>query len=142
MPFSSSVSRIESPRRASISAPPSAKVSSPKKVIWSSKLPAAQTCRMCHQVPQGKSPEAARLTVMLTSGVPLRFKKLFHLPPSASFSHRRPAGIAQLPCADCHGQIDLTTVPPTRPLVTIRMQVCLDCHQATGQSLDCVACHR
>jgi hypothetical protein len=105
-------------------------------------LPGAQTCKMCHQVPQGTSPEAARVTTLLTSGVDFRFNKLFHLPPYVYFSHRRHVGMAKLPCADCHGQIALTTVPPSRPLVTIRMQVCLDCHQTAGQSLDCVACHR
>jgi len=105
-------------------------------------LPGAQTCMACHQVRQGTSGEAARVTALLTSGVPLRFTKLYHLPPYAYFSHRRHVGIAQLPCADCHGRIALTTVPPTRPLVTIRMQTCIDCHQANGQSVDCVACHR
>lgn len=105
-------------------------------------LPGAQTCMMCHQVRQGTSPEAARVTALLTSGVPLRFNKLFHLPPYAYFSHRRHVGIAKLPCADCHGSIALTAAPPSRPLVTIRMQACLDCHRATGQSVDCVACHR
>lgn len=105
-------------------------------------LPGPQTCVMCHQVRQGTSPEAARLTVLLARGDPLRFNKLFHLPPYVYFTHRRHVGIAKLPCQDCHGMIAETERPPARPLVTIRMRVCLSCHQDKGQSVDCVACHR
>jgi len=105
-------------------------------------LPSAQTCVMCHQVPQGTSPEAARLTVLLGRGDPLRFNKLFHLPPYVYFTHRRHVGIAKLPCETCHGAIAHSERPPERPLVTIRMRVCLGCHQDKGQSVDCVACHR
>lgn len=105
-------------------------------------LPSAQTCVMCHQVRQGTSPEAARLTALLARGDPLRFNKLFHLPPYVYFTHRRHVGIAKLPCQDCHGMIAESERPPARPLVTIRMRVCLGCHQDKGQSVDCVACHR
>lgn len=105
-------------------------------------LPSAQTCMMCHQVRQGTSPEAARLTVLLTRGEPLRFNKLFHLPPYVYFTHRRHVGIAKLACENCHGAIAHTERPPERPLVGIRMRVCLGCHQDKGQSVDCVACHR
>lgn len=105
-------------------------------------LPSAQTCVMCHQVRQGTTPEAARLTVLLTRGDPLRFNKLFHLPPYVYFTHRRHVGIAKLPCEKCHGAIAHTERPPERPLVGLRMKMCLDCHQLAGQSVDCVACHR
>ena len=105
-------------------------------------LPGPQTCVMCHQVRQGTSPEAARLTVLLARGDPLHFNKLFHLPPYVYFTHRRHVGIAKLPCQDCHGMIAETERPPARPLVTIRMRVCLGCHQDKRQSVDCVACHR
>jgi len=105
-------------------------------------LPSAQTCVMCHQVRQGTTAEAARLTVLLTRGDPLRFNKLFHLPPYVYFTHRRHVGIAKLPCQDCHGAIALSERPPERPLLTMRMRVCVGCHQHAGQSVDCVACHR
>ena len=105
-------------------------------------LPSAPTCVMCHQVPQGTTAEAARLTALLTRGEPLQFVKLFRLPPHVYFSHRRHVGIAKLPCEDCHGAIAHTERPPERALVTIRMRVCLGCHRHTSQSVDCVACHR
>jgi hypothetical protein len=105
-------------------------------------LPDAKVCVMCHQVRRGTSPEAARVTELLARGDSLRFQKLFRLPSHVNFTHRRHVGIATLPCENCHGAISDTERPPERPLVTIRMAVCLDCHRAKGQSLDCIACHR
>lgn len=105
-------------------------------------LPDAEICGMCHQAPLGESPEAARVTELLAQGDPLRFNKLFRLPSHVFYTHRRHAGIAQLECTKCHGAIADTDRPPPRPLVRIRMSVCLDCHRAERQSLDCVACHR
>lgn len=107
-------------------------------------LPDGTRCAMCHQVKQGTAPEAARLTMLLarSGGDSLHFRKLFHLPPYVYFTHQRHVGVAHLPCESCHGKIALTQTPPARPLIRIRMQVCLDCHLEKGQSVDCVACHR
>jgi hypothetical protein len=105
-------------------------------------LPDTKTCALCHSVKQGTSAESARLTALLAHGDTLAFKKLFHLAPYVFFTHERHVGIAKLACQDCHGAIALTDRPPTRPLVTIRMAVCLGCHVQRGQSTDCVACHR
>ena len=105
-------------------------------------LPGASTCAVCHQIPQGHSPEAARVTELLSAGNPLEFHKLFRLPTYVYFSHRRHVGIAKLPCERCHGAIATTERPPATPLVKIRMAFCLDCHQASHQTVDCVACHR
>ncbi len=105
-------------------------------------LPGAETCGMCHQVPLGKSPEAAKVTAAISQGRPLVFVKTFRLPPYVFYTHRRHVGVANLACTNCHGGIALTTRPPARPLVRIRMQLCLDCHKRMGQTTDCVACHR
>ena len=105
-------------------------------------LPDATTCSACHQAPQGTSPEAARVTALLTAGDPLRFNKLFRLPSHVYYTHRRHVGIAQLECGNCHGDIATTQRPPGKALVRISMDFCVDCHRAKGQSLDCNACHR
>ena len=105
-------------------------------------LPDARICRICHQVQQGKTAEAARLTELLTQGAPLRFNKLFRLATHVRYTHRRHVGIAKLDCRQCHGDIADSDRPPSRALVRITMNFCLDCHRANGQSLDCVACHR
>lgn len=105
-------------------------------------LPQRATCAMCHQAPQGESPEAARLTELLAAGAPLNFNKLFRLPDHVNYTHRRHVGIAKLECPNCHGAIAETLQPPSRPLVRIDMAFCVSCHRARGQSQDCVACHR
>lgn len=105
-------------------------------------LPAGTTCGMCHEAPLGQSREAAHVSELLSQGNPLQFRKLFRLPAHVNFSHRRHVGIANLDCQRCHGGIATTERPPAQPLVQIRMSFCLDCHQASKQSLDCIACHR
>lgn len=105
-------------------------------------LPNRDTCGICHQVPQGESAEAARVTQLLTQGEPLQFNKLFRLPAHVNYTHRRHVGIAKLECERCHGGIATTDQPPAHPLVAVSMDFCLACHRASGQSLDCVACHR
>jgi hypothetical protein len=91
-------------------------------------LPDAQTCGVCHSVPQGKDPEAARLTELLQGGQPLRFNKLFRLPDYVFYTHRRHVAGAGLECVNCHSGIADTERPPERPLVEITMAFCVDCH--------------
>ena len=105
-------------------------------------LPALETCAMCHQAPLGTSREAARVTEYVTQQRPLVFVKLFRLPAHVYYTHRRHVGIAGLECRLCHGDIALTVRPPRRPLVSISMKFCLDCHRRSAQTLDCNACHR
>ena len=105
-------------------------------------LPDAQICGICHQAPTGDSPEAARVSALLAEGDSLQFRKLFRLASHVRYTHRRHVGIAELECRNCHGGIASTERPPARPLVQITMDLCLDCHRAQGQSVDCVACHR
>ncbi len=105
-------------------------------------LPAADTCSMCHSVPQGSSTEAARVTELITEGDPLQFNKLFRLPSHVYFTHRRHVGIGELECENCHGAIANTERPPGRPLVRITMEFCTDCHAEREQTLDCNGCHR
>jgi len=105
-------------------------------------LPGSDICAYCHLTPQGESPEAARLTKLLDAGTPFRFNKLFRLPGHVYYTHGRHVGVATLDCVNCHGGIATTERPPRRPLVRIDMRFCRDCHRASGQTLDCNACHR
>ena len=105
-------------------------------------LPDEQTCSMCHLNIQGTSEEAARVTELLTAGQPIRFNKLFRLPPHVFYTHGRHVGIAELECVNCHGGIADSERPPERALVKVDMDFCIDCHIERGQSLDCISCHR
>jgi hypothetical protein len=112
------------------------------RVSAHSGLPDEQTCSMCHQVRQGTSEEAARVTEFLERGDPIRFNKLFRMPSHVFYTHRRHVGIADLECESCHGAIADTERPPSRPLVRVDMDFCIDCHREQNQTLDCNACHR
>jgi len=105
-------------------------------------LPGAETCSLCHSVPLGSSPEAARLTELLQEGQPLEFAKLFRLPAHVFYTHRRHVAIGGIECGECHGGIAHTALPPERPLVKIDMAFCLACHREGGITTDCTACHR
>lgn len=105
-------------------------------------LPGSDICAFCHVAQQGESAESARVTELLTAGTPFRFNKLFRLPAHVYYTHWRHAGIAKLDCTNCHGGIATSVRPPRRPLVRVDMEFCISCHRTSGQSLDCVACHR
>lgn len=105
-------------------------------------LPGNDNCAVCHIAQQGESSESARLTEMLSAGTPIRFNKLFRLPSYVYYTHFRHAGIAELACTNCHGDIADTERPPRRPLVRVDMKFCISCHRSSGQSTDCLACHR
>lgn len=105
-------------------------------------LPDAEICAECHDTPQGDSEEAARVTALIEQGEPLRFNKLFSLPDHVFYTHRRHVAIGELECLQCHGSIAETERPPERPLVSMSMESCMDCHREQGETLDCNACHR
>jgi hypothetical protein len=105
-------------------------------------LPGEETCGLCHSTQQGESEEAARVTALLEAGEPVRFNKLFGLPEHVFYTHRRHVTLGEVECVDCHGDIADTERPPRRPLVTVDMDFCMDCHEAREVSNDCNACHR
>lgn len=105
-------------------------------------LPGEEICAECHDTAQGDSEEAARVTAMIEQGDPLRFNKLFSLPDHVFYTHRRHVAIGKLECLECHGRIAEMERPPERPLVSMSMDYCMDCHREQGETLDCNACHR
>lgn len=105
-------------------------------------LPGSEVCAECHDTVQGDSEDAKRLTALIERGEPLYFNKLFTLPKHVFYTHRRHVGIGELECRECHGAIAETERPPARPLVSVSMEYCLDCHREQGETLDCNACHR
>ncbi|RJP34278.1 MAG: hypothetical protein C4547_11190 [Phycisphaerales bacterium] len=58
------------------------------------------------------------------------------------FSHRRHVTVAGLDCRACHPDMPDRTEPPTRGPITISMDACLECHEKSKASVDCVSCHR
>jgi len=105
-------------------------------------LPALSVCLDCHQDALTEQPEEQKIRDLAEAGESEVFRKLFRIPDNAFYSHRRHAVLGGIACETCHGGIAHTTTPPTRPLVRIDMDFCLECHQQHAISPDCTRCHR
>lgn len=104
--------------------------------------PEAQLCATCHETAVTKSPEEARLIKYIKSGEEIPWRRLYDVPSHVFYSHRRHVTVAKLECAVCHGEIGQSVAPPARPLRTLSMDFCIDCHEQRKVTTDCNACHR
>lgn len=105
-------------------------------------LPTLETCMDCHEGGITESEEEQRLLTLASADPLATFRKLFRMPDHVNYSHREHTVAAGLECEVCHGSIAETTAPPSRPLVRITMDTCVDCHAAQGVRTDCTPCHR
>lgn len=105
-------------------------------------LPDAEVCMGCHTEALTQSREEAKLRDSFQRGQPGAFRKLFHLPSHVYYSHRRHVVLGKLECAGCHGDIANSELPPSRPLVKISMNFCVQCHSKSNVTNDCKSCHR
>lgn len=105
-------------------------------------IPNLQVCADCHQEPQTESAAEARLVEHIQQGRPVPWLKVHRVPSHVYFSHRRHTQIAKLGCETCHGQVAERELPFTRPAAPLTMAWCLDCHERSAVSNDCVLCHR
>ena len=97
--------------------------------------PDLSICMECHTNPVTESPEEETLRQLAREQRPLRWARLYRVPPHVRFSHRRHVAVGSVDCETCHGAIAQATAPPPAPLVRIEMQFCLDCHRAGGLRL-------
>lgn len=105
-------------------------------------IPNIEVCADCHREAQGESAEEAVVVRHVESGEPIRWKKVYAVPSHVFFSHRRHAALAGIACEICHGAIGERSLPVTEALVSLKMNDCLRCHEASGVSNDCILCHR
>ena len=104
-------------------------------------IPNIGVCADCHEEAQTDSPEEARLVEYIQAGEPIPWLKVYTVPDHVYFSHRRHAAIAEIACETCHGEVGQQSQPVTRPAVEMTMDHCMDCHEETGASNDCIWCH-
>jgi predicted CXXCH cytochrome family protein len=105
-------------------------------------LPTAETCLGCHEGGVTDSPEERRFLEMVANGDDVRFRKLFIMPDHVYYSHRTHVVAANLECAECHGDVASTVIPPSVPAIRITMDTCIDCHEEHDVPTDCTDCHR
>jgi hypothetical protein len=82
-----------------------------------------------------ENPEAAKILKFVEERREIPWLRLTSLPDFVHFSHQRHVVVAKVECKVCHGEIAQMTAPPAAPLVAIRMQFCLDCHQSKAVAL-------
>ncbi len=104
-------------------------------------IPNVEQCADCHEEAQSDSPEEARLVGYIASGEKVPWRKVYRVPDHVFFSHRRHAAIAAIACEVCHGPIADRVLPVSRPHWRPTMDNCMDCHEESGVSNDCIFCH-
>ncbi len=119
--------------------------------------PPTELCLSCHAAGDGKG-ELQKLQAYADGG-DIPWRRVWRLPRHVYFSHRRHVAIAKVKCQTCHGPMETLTRPPARPLRTLAMKDCLECHEqwkvrvanaATSDahftvrsvSTECTSCHR
>jgi hypothetical protein len=105
-------------------------------------IPNVELCADCHEEPQTESAEEARLVEYIQAAEPIPWRKVYWVPDHVYFSHRRHTGVAGIECETCHGPMGEANEPMRRPAVRLTMDHCMQCHEQTGTSNDCLLCHR
>lgn len=110
-------------------------------------LPRADVCMMCHSEDITTNPAAApyirKIRAYAQNGTAIPWVRLYVLPATVYYSHRRHAKIAKLDCSICHGDIGRSTSPPAYPIArTLDMDTCIACHVKSNAGYECVRCHR
>lgn len=119
-------------------------------------VPSLDTCVMCHAPSDeaagedcedcddggGEETDLQRLKGYGARGEPVPWRRIYELPDHVYFSHRRHVTVAEVGCAECHGDVPSLAAPAPRPLVDHDMDWCLGCHVARGATTDCIHCHR
>ena len=80
-------------------------------------------------------------TANIAAGERVPWRKIYRVPDHVYFSHRRHASIAAIECEVCHGPVAEQVTPAGRPHWRPTMNNCMECHEETGASNDCVHCH-
>lgn len=106
-------------------------------------IPEIAVCADCHDVdPLTDSPEEERLIGFIESGQDIPWQQVYSVPSHVYFSHRRHVVLGELECSTCHGAVAGFTEPVVEPVQELSMDWCMECHESSGVTNDCLACHR
>jgi hypothetical protein len=105
-------------------------------------IPNIQGCADCHFEAITESEDEARLVEHIESEELIPWRQVYWVPDHVYFSHRRHTAAGEIECETCHGPVSERVEPLTRALVPITMNGCMDCHDRSGASNDCIVCHR
>jgi hypothetical protein len=106
-------------------------------------IPNIEVCGDCHSdEPTTDNPEEAKLIGYVMEGRRIPWAKVYRVPSHVYFSHRRHTTLGQIDCVICHGSAEEMTTPFEKPLVSMSMNSCMECHERNGVDNDCTRCHR
>jgi hypothetical protein len=103
--------------------------------------PSIEVCLECHEEPMTESPEEGKIQDYAKESREIPWKKLYQLEDHVFFTHQRHVVGAGMECEICHGKIGEATAPLRKPLKTLSMNDCMDCHRKKEANNDCLACH-
>jgi len=101
-------------------------------------LPAAETCMACHTSIATDKPAIQKLTALAASGEPIRWERVYRIPAMILFSHRAHLKGGST-CESCHGAVAQRDALFRE--TSLSMKSCMDCHKASGTSIECIYCH-
>lgn len=107
-------------------------------------IPSVQKCMGCHTTIATDSSAIQAVAGYWQRGEPIPWSRVNNQPDFVYFSHQPHLG-AGLNCETCHGNVGQMDV--VRPVVTMDMGWCLDCHlqqpqEKVARLTDCLACHQ
>jgi hypothetical protein len=103
-------------------------------------IPSVSTCMLCHtEVARGQEPVES-LVSFWERGQEPAWQRVYGWVEEdhVRFNHR-PHTLNGVGCETCHGDVASMTV--AEPAVEHTMGFCMSCHETTGASTECVACH-
>jgi len=105
-------------------------------------VPGIAVCKDCHEEAVGSSAEEKKVVEAIKAGRELPWQRLYRVPLHVRYPHARHVVAGRIECEKCHGPVAAAAAPPPRPFTALTMDFCLDCHEKSGATTDCIACHR
>jgi hypothetical protein len=96
-------------------------------------------CMSCHSAVKTGSPAIRKLAELHAQGEEILWAPVYLVPDYVFFSHSTHVRKAKASCGACHGPVAERDVLAKER--DISMAACMDCHQASGASIDCAYCH-
>ena len=96
-------------------------------------------CMGCHASVKTDSPAIQKLARFHKQGEEIFWEPIYLIPDYVFFNHATHIKKAKATCEACHGSVAEQDVLVKER--DISMAACMDCHRATGGSIDCAYCH-
>ena len=102
-------------------------------------IPRTELCGSCHSAMPQESPAAQKLMEYVDSEKQIPWVRVFEIPQYAYFPHKWHVR-AGVECEECHKGVGESITTARR--IELKMAWCMDCHEESQASVDCVTCHK